>query len=261
MAEALISQEANESSIGKVDDASRPFVGKWHTLVSTTNWEKGRIISEWRAAKQQAGEEVSEYSDEAWAALVGEVTSQHVGRLRRVFEKFGEVQGEYDGLYWSHFHAAMDWDDAEIWLEGALQKGWSISQMRRTRDKAHGKADDDSNVEASRVSAEGRQALAGGALAAVADPDDDEYPETDSPARSERDFEAGGAPAGGRQTTAPKSRPFESLKELPDDLADAFEAMKLAILAHKLTGWEEVARDDVLAALEALKELAVAPSE
>ena len=45
----------NLSIPGQVDDASRAFVGKWHTLVSTTNWEKGRIISEWRAAKQAAG--------------------------------------------------------------------------------------------------------------------------------------------------------------------------------------------------------------
>ncbi len=264
MAQADTQQEPTETSTGQVDDASRPFVGKWHTLISTTNWEKGRIISEWRAAKQKAGEEVSEYSDEAWAALVGEVTSQHVGRLRRVFDKFGAVQGEYEGLYWSHFHAAMDWDDAEIWLEGALQKGWSISQMRKSRDKAHGKATDDANVAATRVSAEEHEAAVGGELATVSDPADEEYPETDSPERSEADHDDGesdGMPAAGRQTAAPKSRPFESLKELPDDLADAFEVMKLAILAHKLTGWEDVSRDDVLASLEVLKELAVAPSE
>lgn len=245
-----------------MDDASRPFVGEWHTLISTTNWEKGRIISEWRAAKQQAGEEVSEYSDEAWAAMVGEVTSQHVGRLRRVFDKWGDVYGEYDGLYWSHFHAALDWDDAEIWLEGAVQSGWSISQMRKARDKAHGKADDDSNVTQGRMSKEDHAAAAEGELAAVAEVDDEEYPETDSPERSH----AGGGerddmPAAERNTAAAKHRPFESLGELPDDLADAFEAMKLAILAHKLSKWEDVSRDDVLGALEALKALAVAPSE
>lgn len=264
---AADSQETRSTTPGQmpneIDNASRPYVGQWHTLISTTNWEKGRIISEWRAAKQKAGEEVSEYSDEAWAALVGEVTSQHVGRLRRVFDKWGDTYGEYDGLYWSHFHAALDWDDAEIWLEGAVQKGWSISQMRKARDKAHGKADDDSNVTQGKVSRDDHADAGGGELAAVADVDEEEYPETDSPARSshEAGCERDDMPAAERNTSSEKHRPFESLGELPDDLADAFEAMKLAILAHKLSSWEDVSRDDVLGALEALKALAVAPSE
>ena len=269
MAQADTSSGTQESKTSPVDDASRPYVGKWHTLVSTTNWEKGRIILEWRAAKEQAGEEVSEYSDEAWANLVGEVTSQHVGRLRRVFEKYGDRYTEYEGLYWSHFHAAIDWEDAEIWLEGALQKGWSISQMRKARDKAHGKSDDDSNVSSSTIAKSDLDASAGGELAPVMDPED----ESDAPFDSADDDSATSGesteyssadheemPAAERSTTA-KSRPFESLGELPDDLADAFEAMKLAILAHKLSNWDDVPREDVLASLDALKALAVAPSE
>ena len=55
-------------------------------------------------------------------------------------------------------------------------------------------------------------------------------------------------------------RPFENLGELPDDLAGAFDAFKLAILRHKQEGWEQISRDDVLASLDALKELALAPS-
>ena len=55
-------------------------------------------------------------------------------------------------------------------------------------------------------------------------------------------------------------RPFENLAELPDDLADAFESFKLAILRHKTSGWVEISRDDVLASLDALKALAVTPS-
>ena len=32
----------------KVVEDSSPFVGRWNELVSTTNWEKGRLIGEWR---------------------------------------------------------------------------------------------------------------------------------------------------------------------------------------------------------------------
>ena len=56
-----------------LDIASRPFVGRWNKLVTTTNWEKGRIIHEWREALI-ASAPVTEYSDEAWARRVTGVT-------------------------------------------------------------------------------------------------------------------------------------------------------------------------------------------
>jgi len=51
------------------------------------------------------------------------------------------------------------------------------------------------------------------------------------------------------------------LPPLPTDLKEAFELMKLAILSHKITGWQEIARDDVLSVLESLRQLALAPAE
>src|SRR5215213_4486999 len=44
-------------------EASSPFVGRWSRLVSTTNWEKGRIIDEWRRSLVDDGLPVAEYSD------------------------------------------------------------------------------------------------------------------------------------------------------------------------------------------------------
>jgi hypothetical protein len=46
---------------------------------------------------------------------------------------------------------------------------------------------------------------------------------------------------------------------LPPDLGEAFESFKLAILHHKLSGWQEIACADVVAALQALQQLALAP--
>src|SRR5438105_4981559 len=114
-------------------EASQPYVGRWSRLISTTNWEKGRIIVEWREALLSQGVPVAEYSDEAWSCLVGGVSGQHVGRLRRVYQRFGVSQERYSGLYWSHFQAALDWSDAEMRLEGAKQSGWSVAQMRDER--------------------------------------------------------------------------------------------------------------------------------
>ena len=130
----MIDESAVEAGLSAVAmEASTEYIGRWNRLVSTTNWEKGRIIVQWCAAMQQAEAPVAKSTDEAWAQQVGAVTPQHVGRLRRVYERFADTCGQYPELYWSHFCTALDWPDAEMWLEGAVQNGWSIAHMRRTR--------------------------------------------------------------------------------------------------------------------------------
>jgi hypothetical protein len=258
-----------------LEETSQPFVGRWNALVSNTNWEKGRIIHQWREALKESGAPPTEYSDEAWSQRVGGVTGQHVGRLRRVFVRFGATQEGYAGLYWSHFQAAIDWDDAEMWLEGALQNDWSVSQMRHQRWETLG-------------SLEGEKPLDKDVI--VSDLDEDFEPavhdapakatsrsETSSPRASCEDGpETGAATAASSsddlgssvavysddhpESTVEFVRPFADLQELPEDLAEAFEAFKLAILHHKMDHWRQIAREDVLASLEALKQLVVAPS-
>jgi hypothetical protein len=272
--------DMNSSVIAAIDTASAPYLGQWHRLVSTTNWEKGRIIQEWRTALSSADAPASEFADEAWSRRVGNVTGQHVGRLRRVFERFGAVAAGYPGLYWSHFQSALDWDDAEMWLEGAVQSRWSVAEMRRQRwetqgasagrtageaDLASESPDEDfaplpaDEVESSwratgAASSDDRESVAGDdnddrrESAADRSRDDDTYSDDDDSAAVEN-----------RQAVRPA--PFAHLAELPEDLAEAFEAFKLAIVRHRLAGWHDAARDDVLAALDALRELALAPVE
>ncbi len=255
------------------DQPSQPFVGRWNHLVSTTNWEKGRIIAEWRQALADADRPAREYSDEAWARLVGAVTGQHAGRLRRVYERFGKVHADYRGLFWSHFHAALDWDDAEMYLEGAVQSRWTVSQMRRQRWEATGAVESerplDEEIVVADVDEDVDSTVARDAAAKRAP---EEWTDVQGPPVPEgADFgDEGSASADPRgrseaavdlaDESAPLVRPFANLAELPDDLADAFEAFKLAILRHKADGWRQISLDDVTAALDALKELAWAPS-
>lgn len=260
----------------RIDVASQPFVLRWNHLVSVTNWEKGRIILDWRKSQKKAGAPVEERSDEAWATRVGQVSPPHVGRLRRVFEKFGKDYESYEGLYWSHFSAAMDWDDAEMWLEGASRNGWSISQMRNQRWEALGAPADKKPRPEDVIATELEEEVlppgedrARGAKAAhrngKSGPDHSQGP--DFGGERGREFDPKKAAKGGkhessvlRETHAQPVRPFEELPELPDDLSEAFELFKLSLLRHKLSGWREVALDDVLSCLEGLKRLALAPS-
>jgi len=254
--------------------ASQPFVGQWNRLVSTTNWEKGRIILKWREALVAQGLPVTEYSDEAWSRLVGGVTGQHAGRLRRVAQRFGQSHEQYPGLYWSHFQAAVEWNDAEMWLEGAAQSGWSVADMRDKRWRTLGEVasdrprsedaiscETDEDFEPARRQEPIPQAITG-------ECDEISGPRHEGPDfgdKDERDRTTGGTATEWEVSAAGPSvemvRPFENLPDLPDDLADAFDTMKLAILHHKQDGWQSIASADVLRTLDALKALVTAPSD
>jgi len=251
------------------DETSVAYLGRWQQLVSTTNWEKGRIIFEWRQALEAAGADWQQYADEAWSRRVSNVTGQHVGRLRRVYERFGASRETYPGLYWSHFQAALDWPDAEMWLEGAMQNAWSISAMRHERWQAFGGAAAEQPPEADHgeaeldedFSAENRSEirdpaeLSGRAFDADRAIDDVDQPQSESAEGAPFDPDAPWEEPG----VSAAVRPFEALPELPADVSEAFEAYKLAILRHKLAGWHEVSLSQLLASLEALKQLALAP--
>jgi hypothetical protein len=261
-----------------LDPTSQVYLGRWNGLVSTTNWEKGRIIVEWRTALMAGGAPPAEYADEAWSRFVGNVSSQHVGRLRRVYERFASVRDEFPGLYWSHFSAALDWHDAEMWLEGAVQSNWSISQMRRQRWEATGATPAEEPQPGDVVVAEWDEdtTVTDDGVEAVRDVDDSSAhgpgeradidpgfraeppPETDEP-------QPGGAQPGvpfeaalADEPAASPVRPFADLPALPDDLAEAVEQFKLALLRHKVEGWQQVPRQDVLAWIDALRQLALA---
>jgi len=256
-------------------EASIEYVGRWNRLISTTNWEKGRIICQWREALEQAGAPASEYTDEVWSEQVGNVTPQHVGRLRRVCERFAAVHEQYNGLYWSHFLAALDWSDAEMYLEGAVQNGWSISQMRNQRWEAEGALPEqeprDADVANSALDedvpvydADAQSATMTDAVSEVHDAGD--LPDDEAEAAPfEEDADGSNASEMAVDSTMEAStampvRPFESLPPLPADLKEAFELMKLAILAHKVLGWQEISRDDTIAVIESLRQLALAPA-
>jgi len=266
-----VEQDVEQGGAGPaaMEETSLEFLGQWQRLVSTTNWEKGRMICQWRQALVDSGADWQEYSDEAWSRRVGNLSGQHVGRLRRVSERFGQQRETYPGLYWSHFQAAMDWPDAEMWLEGAVHSGWSISQMRRQRLEAMGGLPGD-ELESDVIEAEVDEDFTPAAEGhlEVRDPRDGaaysegpDYGEGPDFGDQQASHSSAAEPWDEEEPPAVATvRPFEQLADLPADVAEAFESFKLAILHHKLAGWAEISCHDLLGALESLKQLAMAPS-
>ena len=264
-----------------IDQLSEPIVGKWNVLVSHTNWEKGLLILHWRNELIVAGLPNTVYSDEAWARRVGNVTAQHVGRLRRVTERFGEENKNFSGLYWSHFYAALEWDDAELWLEGAVQNDWSVAQMRMQRWEAIGgtteqkpregdvfvtemEMDENAYYRVPQDRIEGRNAEIGAVdtiegfeassitapVSVMEPPKKKEQPKKNRAKPTESES---GIPATGEILMS-----LKQVAEFPADLAEPLELLKVAILNHKLAGWKSISAEQVRRSLENLKMLAVA---
>lgn len=263
------SEEMDPFVRAAVDVMLHEYVGRWKKLVSTTNWDKGRIICQWRDALIAADAPASVYSDGSWANLVGNVTPQHVGRLRRVYQRFGDFQDAYPGLHWSHFQAALDWDDADQWLDTAQQCGWSVSKMRSERWQANGAPADrrprdeeivtaemDEDVNPRDDSDAGGDALLDDTRHTMREPSEqDDAPPFDA------DGDRASLEAMLDGDDRPPARIFESVGDLPSDLADALEAMKIAIIHHRLSGWQAVSRDDIMTILNGLRKLALQDEE
>lgn len=273
---SLAVEELDSASVA----LSESFVGRWQKLVSQTNWEKGKIIAEWRLALINGKSPVTAYSDESWARQVGDVTSQHVGRLRRVYERFGESQASYAGLYWSHFLAALDWDDAELWLEGAARSDWSISQMRRTRSEAMGGDQGAKERDEELITSELDDGFVGLAqedddiAGSRNDDEDDIRSEKDSNGRIESGPLAEGPDFGDEDSeniasydssdtssglaesfdvSGDQGNPFAELGQLPPDVADALEQFKLCVIRHRSSNWSDFSQSNMVQVLDALR--------
>ena len=255
-----------------IEEVSSDFINSWNRLISMTNWEKGKLIHNWRSKLIENGLPRQVFSDESLAKRLGSVSGQHIGRLRRVFERFNTTFEKYSGLYWSHFQAVLDWDDADTWLADASDKQWSVASMRLQRWEAIG-------------SPAGQ--MPNDADILMSEPDEDVNPYNDSDTvldgnrksvEPNRDKEKKkGQGAGGRRQNEESqtsksgektdthndyggfSSPAEAfaqmkqMKDLPEDLKEAFEQLKVVILSHKVSGWREVAPQRILTFLNAMK--------
>lgn len=264
-----MAEEAVGAAAGiDLERATQPYVGQWQRLVSTTNWEKGRIVCQWRDALVAQGAPASEWSDEAWSRAVQNVSPQHVGRLRRVYRRFGPVVATYEGLFWSHFNAVLDWTDAEMWLEGAVQNRWSVAAMRDQRQRTLGgaEASGPDPDELLSESWDGQQdAPCDSVPARVSAEIADVRTPLESAAAVAPAAVTAAAPAGREQGDQPphataRERPFEDLPDLPEELAEKVDDLKVAILQHRLAGWQETTPDDIVAHLDALRQLTLAPA-
>lgn len=94
--------------------------------VDDGKWTIGKLLIEWRL----------KYANGRPDSIFARATDLNVDSLRRyaqVVETFGDVAGDYLGLRWSHFRAALAWDDAAETLAWASENSATVAEMKAWR--------------------------------------------------------------------------------------------------------------------------------
>ena len=116
-------------------ESEQALIDRAQNALSHCNWTVGECAAQWtqRYAKGR--------TDADFATLVG-LSSDQIFQRRRVWETFSDVFQDYSHLKWSHFYAALTWDDAAECLQWAEELQATVAEMKAWRRTQRGEAQD-----------------------------------------------------------------------------------------------------------------------
>jgi hypothetical protein len=121
----------SKKPISDVKESEEELIAKAQSAVSQSNWVVGECADKWtqRYARGRG--------DGDFAALLG-LTADQVFQRRRVWQTFADVYQGYASLKWSHFYAALTWDDAPECLQWADENQATVAEMKAWRRALRG---------------------------------------------------------------------------------------------------------------------------
>ena len=113
------------------EETEASLIARAQVAVSRCNWEVGECAALWtkRFARGR--------TDADFATLVS-LSADQVYQRRRVWETFADVFQNYATLKWSHFYAAINWDDAAECLQWADDVHAGVAEMKAWRRAQRG---------------------------------------------------------------------------------------------------------------------------
>jgi hypothetical protein len=112
-------------------ETEEELVQRAQQAVSHCNWEIGACAAAWTQRYARGR------TDADFGALIG-LSGDQVYQRRRVWETFSDVSARYERLKWSHFYAALNWDDSAECLQWADDMQATVAEMRAWRRAQHG---------------------------------------------------------------------------------------------------------------------------
>lgn len=112
-------------------ESEADLVNRAREALSRCHWEIGECADKWteRYARGRG--------DADFGTLIG-LSGDQVYQRRRVWQQFGELADQFENLKWSHFYAALNWDDADDCLKWADDIKATVAQMKAWRRAQRG---------------------------------------------------------------------------------------------------------------------------
>lgn len=233
------------------------------------NWEIGECASKWTQRYARGR------TDADFGAQIG-LSSDQVYQRRRVWDTFSDVYEQYPALRWSHFYAALNWDDAPECLQWAGDMQATVAEMKAWRRAQHGEdlttpAEEEEPVSPSvellmpeagvvrELSPVGAAAAARGGVerpSAGPRPDGSTVVEAARESSSESGYAPFGKSARGDASGKTSSATDTSSEHALKRIANALERCDAALTPDVLQGWNEApvkVRQRILDAIDNLR--------
>ena len=117
----------------QVQQSEEAIIAEAREAMSVSNWTVGECVAKW-TKKYARGR-----TDADFGSLIG-LSGDQVYSRRRVWERFGKFRNntELPWLAWSHYFAAVSWEDWETCLKWAAENEATVAEMRAWRRAQHG---------------------------------------------------------------------------------------------------------------------------
>lgn len=147
------------AAVQQAEETEQQLIDRAAAALSRSSWEIGECAALW-TARYAYGR-----TDEDFGQRIG-LDGQQIRQRRAVWETFADVRDSYPCIKWSHFRAALAWDDAAECLAWANENEATVAEMNAWRRMQHGDdltvASKDEEVMDDRGTAEGGMEPNGG---------------------------------------------------------------------------------------------------
>ena len=121
----------NHATLAQDTDSEDALVATAQEALNQCRWVVGECAAKWTERYARGR------TDADFGILIG-LSGDQVYQRRRVWEMFAQVRQNYMSLKWSHFYAAIAWDDAEECLQWAEEMRSTVAEMKAWRRARRG---------------------------------------------------------------------------------------------------------------------------